>query len=363
MAVTVFLKKVRGTAGVMAGWSASLLTGLLVSSITASAAYAQAAAPISITTYQGPDREQRLLEGARKEGALNLYTSMAAADDRLLIDAFEKKYGIKVKVFRSAKNILLQRVITEARAGRNEADFVGNPSPEMEALVREKLLQPVISPVQKDLIPAALPKHKMWTGFRVYMFVEAYNTNKVSKDELPKTYQDLLDPKWKGRIGIESKQQEWFYTLVQAMGEKKGLQFFRDLVRNNQVSQHNGNSLLTNLVVAGEVQMGLGLYSYLTDQRKAKGAPIDYISLSPAIAYTDGLGIPAKAPHPYAATLFYDFMLTDGQKIVSEGKAFTTNKRDQEALAKFNPIYMDAPHILDTYDRWVKLYDDVLNGR
>jgi iron(III) transport system substrate-binding protein len=354
MAVTVFPEKVRVAAGVLAG----LLAALLVAGPAA-----QAAEPVPITMYQGADRTQRLLEGAKKEGALNLYTSMAAADDRLLIDAFEKKYGIKVKVFRSAKNILLQRVITEARAGRYEADFVGNPSPEMEALVREKLLQPVISPVQKDLIPAALPAHKLWTGFRVYLFVEAYNTDKVSKDELPKTYEDLLDPKWKGRLGIESKQQEWFYTLVQAMGEKKGLQYFRDLVRNNQVSQHNGNSLLTNMVVSGEVQMGLGLYSYLTDQRKGKGAPIDYISLSPAIAYTDGLGIPAKAPHPYAATLFYDFMLTDGQKIVSEGKAFTTNKRDQAVLAKFNPIYMDAPHILDTYDRWVKLYDDVLNGR
>jgi iron(III) transport system substrate-binding protein len=354
MAVTVSPEKGRGAAGALAGLLAALLIAVPA---------AQVAEPVPITMYQGADRTQRLLEGAKKEGALNLYTSMAAADDRLLIEAFEKKYGIKVKVFRSAKNILLQRVITEARAGRNEADFVGNPSPEMEALVRENLLQPVVSPVQKDLIPAALPAHKLWTGFRVYLFVEAYNTDKVSKAELPKTYEDLLDPKWKGRLGIESKQQEWFYTLVQAMGEKKGLQYFRDLIRNNQVSQHNGNSLLTNMVVSGEVQMGLGLYSYLSDQRKAKGAPIDYISLSPAIAYTDGLGIPAKAPHPYAATLFYDFMLTDGQKIVSEGKAFTTNKRDQATLAKFNPIYMDAPHILDTYDRWVKLYDDVLNGR
>jgi iron(III) transport system substrate-binding protein len=355
MAVTVFPEKVRGTAGALAA--------MLVSLLITAGSVAQAAEPVPIAQYQGPDRTQRLIEGAKKEGVLNLYTSMAEADDRLLIEAFEKKYGIKVKVFRSAKNILLQRVISEAQGGHDVADFIGNPSPEMEALVREKLLQPVISPVQKDLIPAALPAHKMWTGFRVYLFVEAYNTDKVRKDELPKTYQDLLDPKWKGRLGIESKQQEWFYTLVQAMGEQKGLQYFRDLMKNNQVTQQNGNSLLTNMVVSGEVQMGLGLYSYLADQRKAKGAPIDYISLSPAIAYTDGLGIPTKAPHPYAATLFYDFMLTDGQKIVSEGKAFTTNKRDQAALAKFNPIYMDAPHILDTYDRWVKLYDDVLNGR
>jgi iron(III) transport system substrate-binding protein len=355
MGVAVLRNRVRGAVVAIV----AAMTGVMASLLVAATAYAQVAIPM----YEGADRTHRLIEGAKKEGALNLYTSMAEKDDRRLIEAFEKKYGIKVKVFRSAKNILLQRVISEARAGHDEADFVGNPAPEMEALYRENLLQPVSSPVQKDLIPAALPKHRQWTGMRVYLFVQTYNTNKVSKDELPKTYQDLLDPRWKNRLGIESKQQEWFYTLVQSMGEEKGLKYFRDLIGNNQVSKHNGNSLLTNMVVSGEVPMALGVYSYLADQQKAGGAPVDYISLSPSIAYTDGLGIPRKAPHPYAATLFYDFMLTDGQRIVAENKAFTTNKRDQAVLAKFDPVYMDPPHILDTYNRWVKLYDDVLNGR
>ena len=360
MAAAVSFQKVRGAANAMAIALGALL---VTAGALAQVPPAATAAPVAIPMYEGADRMQRLIEGARKEGSLNLYTSMAEKDDRRLIDAFEKKYGVKVKVFRSAKNILLQRVISEARAGHYEADFIGNPSPEMEALVREKLLQPVSSPVQKDLIPEALPAHRQWTGMRVYLFVEPYNTQKVGKDELPKTYEDLLDPKWKGRLGIESKQQEWFYTLVQAMGEEKGLRYFRDLINNNQVSKQNGNSLLTNMVVSGEVQMGLGLYSYLADQQRAGGAPISYVALAPTIAYTDGLGIPAKAPHPYAATLFYDFMLTDGQKIVSENKAMTTNKRDQAALAKFSPVFMDPARVLDSYGRWVKLYDDVLNGR
>jgi iron(III) transport system substrate-binding protein len=359
MGATTFQSKVRVAVIAIAGLMASLSVAAGAYGQTQTTAQAQ----VPIEMYQGADRTQRLIEGAKKEGVLNLYTSMAEKDDRRLIEAFEQKYGIKVKVFRAAKNILLQRVISEARAGHYEADFIGNPSPEMEALVREKLLQPVISPVQKDLIPEALPAHRQWTGMRVYLFVESYNTQEVSKDSLPKTYADLLDPKWKGRLGIESKQQEWFYTLMQSMGEAKGLQYFRALIKNNQVSQENGNSLLTNMVVSGEVPMGLGLYSYLADQQKAAGAPISYITLAPTIAYTDGLGIPAKAPHPYAATLFYDFMLTDGQKIVSENKAMTTNKRDQAALAKFHPVFMDPGRVLDSYDRWAKLYIDVLNGR
>jgi iron(III) transport system substrate-binding protein len=312
---------------------------------------------------EGSDRMQRLIDGAKKEGTLTVYTSMAAKDDRRIVDAFEKKYGIKVNVWRSGKNIVLQRVVSEARAGRNQADFVLNPSPEMEALHREKLLQPVNSPVQRDLINAALPAHKEWTGMRVYVFVQAYNTDKVSATELPKTYEELADPRWKGRLGVEAKQQEWFYTLVTAMGEKKGLQLFRDLVQKNKMSHHNGNSLMVNMTVSGEVPFALGAYSYLVEQARASGTPVNYISLSPTIAYTDGIGVLKKAPHPYAATLYYDFVLTEGQKIVAENKAVTTNKQDAAILARYSPIFMDPPRVLDAYAKWGKLFDATLNGQ
>lgn len=334
--------------------AAWLLAGLWAA---AGAAWAQA------PQYQGADRSQRLLDGARREGSLMLYTSMAEKDSARLVGAFEKKYGIKVRVWRSGKNMVLQRLVTEANAKRYQADFVLNPAPEMEALHREKLLQPVRSPVQLDLIAAALPAHREWTGMRVYLFVQSYNTQKVARAELPRSWQDLLDPRWKGRLGIEAKQQEWFYALVQAMGEEKGLRFFRELVANNELSLRNGNSLLNNLVISGEVPLALNVYSYLPEQARAGGAPIDYISLAPAIAYTDGIGILRKAPHPHAATLFYDFMLTDGQRIVAENKAVTTNRRDQAALAKFNPVYIDPALVLDSYDKWGKLYDDILKGR
>jgi iron(III) transport system substrate-binding protein len=320
-------------------------------------AYAQ------VPMYAGADRMQRLLDGARREGTLMVYTSMAERDSTRLVSAFEKKYGIKVNVWRSGKDKVLQRVVTEARAGRHEADFVLNPSPEMEALHREKLLQPVRSPVQKELIAAALPVHREWTGMRVYVFAQSYNTQKVSRDELPRTYQDLLDPRWKGRIGIESKQHEWFYALIQAMGEEKGLRFFRELIATNGVSLRTGNSLLNNMVISGEVPFAMNVYSYLPEQARAEGAPIDYITLSPTIAYTDGIGIVRRAPHPHTATLFYDFMLTEGQKIVSEHKAVTTSRRDEAILAKFNPVYIDPARVLDSYDKWAKLYDDTLNGR
>jgi iron(III) transport system substrate-binding protein len=324
------------------------------------AAFASAQSP---TTYEGPDRAQRLLEGARREGALTLYTSMADKDVKALAAAFEKKYGIKVNVWRSGKNKVLQRVVAEARAGRNEVDVVQNPSPEMEALRIEKLLQQVRSPYYKDLIDAALPGHGEWTGLRVYVFVQAYNPQKVSKSELPRNYQDLLDPRWKGRLGIEGKEQEWFYTLVQAMGEEKGLNYFRKLAGTNGFSVHQGNSLLANMIISGEVPLSLTTYSYLVDQAREKGAPIDYVALEPTVAYTDGIGIVRQSPHPHAAMLFYDFMLTDGQTMMSEKHHLTTSKRNEATLSRFHPVYINPSQVLATYEKWSKLFEDTINNR
>ncbi len=340
------------------------LTSLLLSILASPFATASDPAGVAeIAQYSGPDRAQRLLEGAKREGELTFYTAMDEKDNAFIVAAFEKKTGIKVNVWRSGKNKVLQRVITEARAGHSVVDFVQAPSPEMEALHREKLLQAVRSPAQKQIIPAALPAHGEWTGMRVNVYVQAYNTQKVSRDELPRSYEQLLNPRWKGKLGVEAKGQEWFYAVVQSMGEEKGLRFFRDLASTNGLSVRSGNSLLANMVVSGEVPFALTVYSYSVEQNHANGAPIDFIVLPPTVAHTDGIGVTRGAPHPYAATLFYDFLLSDGQKLVSDHHGLTTNRRDEATLARFNPTFIDPSRILDTYEKWSKLYDDVLQGR
>src|SRR5690348_7417882 len=191
------------------------------------AAFAQGAPPPALD--EGAGRAERLLEGAKREGSLSVYASMAEKDLMRLVSAFERRYGIEVKVWRSGKNNVLRRAVSEAQAGRFEVDVVHNPSPEMELLHRERLLQEVRSPYQRELIPEAVAPHREWAGPRVYIFVQAYNTARVRREELPKTFGDLLDPRWKGRIAIEAKEQEWFFTLVQLMGEDAGLRFFREL--------------------------------------------------------------------------------------------------------------------------------------
>jgi len=334
----------------------------LQSSLLILALLAAVPSQAQVPMYQGADRAQRLADGARREGSLNIFSSMTERDTSTVVKAFEKKHGVKVNVWRSGKDKVLQRVISEARASRDEVDVVWNVAPEMEALHQEKLLQPSWSPMQKGLIPEALPKHGEWTGSMVYVFVQAYNPKRVSKEELPRTWQDLAHPRWKGRLGIEFKQQEWFYGLMNVIGEKQGSDLFRNVAATNGMAVRMGSSVLANSVMNGETDFAITMYSFLVDHGKAKGGDIEYLALSPTLALTDGIGILKKAKHPHAATLFMDFMLSDGQKILAENLIATTERGDTN-LARFQLKYIDPAKVLDEYPKWTKLYDDTINNR
>jgi iron(III) transport system substrate-binding protein len=332
---------------------------LLLACAAGSAAFAQGSPALD----EGAGRSARLEANARREGSLTVYASMAEKDLIRLVSAFERRYGIKVNVWRSGKNNVLRRAVDEARAGRFDVDVVHNPSPEMELLHRERLLQEVRSPYQRELIPEAVAPHREWAGPRVYVFVQAYNTGKVKREELPKTFADLLDPRWKGKIAIEAKEQEWFYTLVHEMGEEAGIAFFRELVAKNGLTVRNGNALLNNLVVAGDIPLALTLYSYLPEQSRRAGAPIDWIALKPTIAYTDGIGVMRRAPHPNAAVLFYDFVLSDGQQLLAELNHVVSHRRNQAYLRQFDLKFIDVAAVLADYDRWTRIYEDTIYGR
>ena len=161
-----------------------------------------------LATYEGPDRLQRIVEAAKKEGTLTLYTTIAEKDLPAIIKPFEAKYGIKVNVWRAGTDKVLQRTLAEAAARRDEVDAVHFGSPEMEALAREKILQPVKSPTYRDLAPGSVPPHQQWAATLLSVWVQAYNTGLIRREDLPRTYADLLNPKWKGKFGIEVKNQE-----------------------------------------------------------------------------------------------------------------------------------------------------------
>ena len=337
---------------------------LSISFHTAIPAVAQSKAESSvaeIALYQGENRLQRLIEGAKKEGELTAY--VAAPDIGLITAAFTKKYGIKVNTWRSSSENMLQRVLTEARGGKFNVDIMENFPLEMEALRREKMLQQVNSPYHGDLMPQAVPGHKEWVAGSIAVFVQAYNTDKVKKEDLPKSYQDLLDPKWKGRLGIDGGDHAWFATLVQELGQEKGTRLFRDIVDTNDISVRKGHSLLTQMVVSGEVPLGLTIYNNRPVQLKQKGAPIDWFIIPPTIAQFRAMGLFRKAPHPHAAMLFYDFMLSEAQQILSKQYYVPTSNRIDTPLTKLPLKFIDPALALDLNGKWIKDYEETVTKR
>ena len=333
---------------------AALLVPLL-----AAAAFAQPAPTTAdIATYQGADRTARLAEGARKEGTLTLYGSAPVDDLAAITQAFEKAYGVKVKVWRASSENIVQRAVTEARGGRFDADVFETNDPEMEALHRERLLQAMSSPYVSELIPAAVPAHREWIGTRLNIFTAAYNPRLVRKEELPRDYADLTDRKWKGKLGIEAEDLDWFAAVVGALGEADGLKLFRDIVAANGISVRKGHTLLTNLVISGEVPLALTVYQYKATQLRDAGAPIEVLALAPVVARFQGIGVARQAPHPYAAVLFVDFMLSEAQALLLKRDFLPANTRVNPSLAQMNLSFIDPARVLDEHDKWARLYKE-----
>jgi iron(III) transport system substrate-binding protein len=321
----------------------------------ASSALAQGNRVADIATYQGADREQRLIDGAKKEKELAFYSSIPPEDIAALIGAFDKKYGVKVRVWRADSEGILQRIISEAKARRFEVDIMAGSSSALEPLYRENLLQEVKSPYLADILPEAIAPHRQWVSVYLSTFVQAYNTNLVRKESLPKTYRDLLNPEWKGRLAIEAEDFDWFAQVVMDMGEAQGLRLFRDIVATNGISVRKGHSLLTNLVAAGEVPLALTAYGFLAEQAKRKGAPLDWFVIPPAIARSTAEGLARNSPHPYAAVLFYDFLISDGQKILAS-RAFLPASRNIETPFKGPLQLIDSAVMLDQARKWQELF-------
>ena len=337
-----------------------LLTSAFCLLAFAPAPAAESALP-ALAQYEGPDREQLLAEGARREGHLVVYTSLTVDDMAVLNAAFEKRHGVKVQIWRASSEKIVQRALAEARAGRFDVDVFESNAPTLEILYREGLLQRVLSPHHADLIPPAVPAHREWVGTRLNVFVHAYNTKLVRKEELPSSYLDLLHPRWKGRLGIEASDEDWFAAVVRQLGEDKGLKFFRDLVATNGLSVRRGHTLLTNMVAAGEVPFALTVYNFTTEQLKQRGAPIEWFVLPPAIARANGAAVARRSQHPHAALLYYDFLIGDeGQDILLKRDFVPASRKLDTALNRGPLTIIDPALIVDEGERWAKLYDEIV---
>jgi iron(III) transport system substrate-binding protein len=318
-------------------------------------AHAQTSPLATIASYSGADRAQRVIDGAKKEGALTLYSSGTHEDIGAVIYAFEKKYGLPVRFWRGSSEDILRRTMTEARAGRFDVDVADTAGPEMEAMQREKLLHEITSPVFAELMAQAVAPRRAWVMSRLNVFTAAANTNMVSAADAPRSYHDLTDRGWKGRLGIEADDVGWFLTVLGIIGEEKGLELFRGIVTKNGMSVRKGHTLLANLVAAGEVPLALTLYGYRVEAMKKAGAPIAPVTLAPVVALPNATAVFRRAPHPHAAVLFVDFFLGEGQRILAARGIVPTNKSVKPPP---EVTLVDSAKVLDEGEKWTKLFNE-----
>ncbi len=332
--------------------------------IAGSAQVKPGATTADVALYTGADRMEKLVAGAKKEGTVSVYTSLQTTDIGKLGTAFEKKYGIKVIPWRGGSEAIVTRTVQEARANRFTVDVIETNGPELESLHRENVLQLVKSPHLADLIAPAVLPHGEWMGTRLNVFVQAYNTNKIKKQDLPKTWEDLANPKWKGKIGIEQEDSDWLAGIFSDIGDAHARKVFKDMVTANGMSVRKGHTLLAQLIVSGEVPLALRVYNYKAEQLKKQGAPIDWFVIGNAIARPNGIGVARRAPHPHAAVLFYDFELSpEGQQIIANLEFVPTSKKIDTPLNKVPMKFVDAKVAIDEYDKWKNLYRQLFNIR
>jgi iron(III) transport system substrate-binding protein len=338
------------------------ILALVLAAALACAARAQAPETnAGVYLYRGADRAQRLIEGARKEGTLVVYTSLATSESVPLTQAFEKKYGVKVELWRSLSEQVARRALNEVRAKRHSVDVIETNAPEVEALARERVIARFDSPYLADIPPWGVPAHRMWVADRVDFFVVAFNTRKVRRDELPATYEGFLDPKWKGRIGLEATDQEWLAGLARHWGEKRALEFFRALAAMRP-DVRRGHVLLSEMVSAGEVPVSLTNYASNADSMKRQGKPIDWKPVEPVIGRPQAIGLAADAPHPNAALLFADFVLSpEGQALFNSMGRFPASARVKSALVTFPYLMLDPVTLIDEDEKWLKYWNELVS--
>jgi iron(III) transport system substrate-binding protein len=278
------------------------------------------------------DHSVSLIEGAKKEKRLVLYTAMRLLEADLLIDAFQKKYPfIKGEIFRANGETTLNRVLTEIQAGRWEFDVV--TLTQMGPLVRHKAVSPYMSPETTAYIAEFKDTAGTWSSISPLYYTVGYNTNIVPEKEAPKRWEDLLAPKWKGKISIDSEEYLWYATLLSVWGKEKTHRYMEALAKQD-IQWRKGHALIAQLMAAGEFPVSI-IYAHRIEDMKKKGAPVEWVStIDPIVVSIQRIALSRKPPHTHAAELFIDFVLSkEGQEIM-RSQGLIPARSDVEPLSQ-----------------------------
>ena len=273
-------------------------------------------------------KRETIIEGAKKEGKLQIYALLVVSDHMQIIQRFKEKYPfIDVALYRATSERLYNRIETEARANTHLVDVIGVSGFQMYQLIKRGLIGKYESAERRYYEAGFKDRDGSWTAYYVNPLVTAYNTRQVTAQDAPKDYPDLLDLKWKGKLVMEDAEIEWFSTVMSFWGEEKGKGYMQRLAAQNFYFRQ-GHTLMTQLVAAGEYPGAVLLYAPQTQYTRSLGAPIDWNPLNPTVTSLNLIGVAARAPHPNAAMLYVDHMLSEEiQRDYISGKFFKVSAR------------------------------------
>ena len=308
----------------------------------------------------------KLVEAARKEGELIYYTTMTLDQSKVVVDRFEKKYGVKATLFRTGGGPLLNKIFTEARGGRYDWDVVVGRGEMVLPMIERKLVASYRSPESKMIDEQLVDKEGYWTAYYVNSFVLGWNTKLVKKQDVPKTYDELLNPKWKGgQISLDTEAYGMMEGLKRVWGREKGVNYFKRLSAQEPVLKR-GNTERVQLAVAGEYPLIIA-YNQTIQRMTSRGAPIDWLPLEPSVTQVNPIMLATKAPHPNAARLFYDFVLSkEGQELLRGFQRIPVRKDvepDPPRLFRGFKIAVEDPEDYKDFDASVKQYLEIFKLR
>lgn len=336
--------------------AAVLLGGFSILCSTA-ALGATPTAVAEIANYRGADRQAMLEAGARKEGVVTLYTT--GTQIRPILDAFTKKYPyLRVQTYNAGTNEVASKATQEYAAQRYDVDGFELESIGLLAMKNAGVIQPFWSP-QMDAFPSnAVESGHNWVVARESYIGLGYNTKLVRPQDVPRTYRDLLLPRWKGKIalsGTTSTVAPWLGAVEQV----EGADFVRSLAQQNVRIYQLTSRALANLIISGEVVLSPTIYSSHVEASRKTGAPIGWRSLGPSVVNDTGVALASHAPHPHAMLLLADFLLSkEGQRMYQQ-LGYSTARRDVQAAAavQVQKLYLtQRPTYFSDFKQWVALY-------
>ena len=333
--------------------------------LVAAPALSQTGKPASLadlSSYAGADRERLLLDGAKREGKVVWYTTLAAEQNKQLANAFEAKYpGVKVETYRTGSSALVQRVLTEAQAGRHLVDAIETTLPGLMSFREHQLLQPYTSPYlaafPEDSKERATKNLVYWTIARESYIGFAYNKNLLDATDVPKNFDGLLKPGLRDKLGLSG--DDTGARIIGAMVKVKGDGFVKRLKEQNIKMYLMAGSALTQFVAAGEVPASPSQFYSATNVAAKKGAPVAWVPMDLVVTNAGGAAVYANAQRPHAALLFADFLLSpDGQKLLEE-LYFGSARKDYG----FKRWYPEKGETVSQYEQalegWHKLLKEV----